>query len=245
MISAIVLTKNNEKSLAKALQSLSFFKEVIVVDTGSTDGTLQIARRFSNVKIFQMPFEGFGALRNKASTLAANDWILAIDSDEEVSVSLQKELLSTALGDEYVYSFPFVNYYNGKEIRWCGWQNETHIRLYNKKRVAFEESHVHEGLKAKNVKIMKNPIFHYSYNNLDDFLKKMMLYSSLFAEENKNKKKASIFKAVTHGVWAFFKSYFFKKGFLGGEEGFIISWYIGVNALYKYLKLLEANKKQC
>jgi len=90
---------------------------------------------------------------------------------------------------------------------------------------------------------LNNPIIHYSYENVGDFLKKMQTYSTLFAEQNQGKKSASSWKAIVHGMFAFFKSYFLKKGFLDGYEGFLISMYNGHTAFYKYIKLYEANKK--
>ncbi len=244
MISAVILTKNNQRTIAKVLSSLENFEEIIVLDTGSSDDTLKIAKNFKNVKVFKSEFSSFGKIRNKASSLASNDWVLAVDSDEVMTKELEDEIMKLRLDSNIVYSIPFLNYFNEKLIKCCGWYPESHVRLYNKNTTHFNESYVHESVNIKNLKIcsLNNFIKHYSYGSIDDFLRKMQIYSTLFAKENKNKKKASVFTAVFHSLFAFFKSYFLKLGIFGGKEGFIISIYNANTVLYKYLKLEEENK---
>ena len=243
MITIAILTKDSEDTIKKTLESTKDFNEVIILDTGSKDRTLDIAKTYKNTKIFKEDFTSFGELRNKAAKLSSNDWILALDSDEEISINLLKEIKDLKLDPSYIYNIPFHNYYNKKLIKCCGWYPEYHIRLYNRKKTQFDTALVHEGLIKKGLKIrkLKNPINHYSYRSLDDFLKKMQIYTSLFAKQNKGK-KSSFTKALIHGFFAFFKCYFLKKGFLNGKEGFIISSYNANTAFYKYLKLDEINR---
>jgi glycosyltransferase involved in cell wall biosynthesis len=246
MISVIILTKNNEKTLQKTLESTIGFEEVILVDTGSTDLSLQIAKKFSHVKIFSKEFrEGFGALRNEAASLASSDWVLMLDSDEVLSPELVKEIKQQSLDPKCVYSLVFINFYNKKPVNFCGWQKERHTRLYHRKFVKYDSSLVHEGLilEEKTTVFLKNPLHHYSYFSTEDFLRKMQIYSSLFAKQNQHKKKSSFSIAIIHSLAAFLKSYFLKGGFLGGKDGFIISMYIANTTLYKYLKLDEENRK--
>lgn len=243
MISVVILTKNCEKTLEKTLISVKEFN-VMLIDTGSSDNTLNIAKKFSNVAIHKEKFLGFGKLRNLGAFFAKNDWILALDSDEVVSDSLKKEILEKNLEKDTVYSIPFLNFFNEKKIKTCGWHKERHIRLYNKKETKFQEKMVHEGvIKKGKVENLKNFINHYSYQSIDDFLKKMQSYTSLFAMQYQNKKKSSIIKAIFHMIFAFFKSYILKRGIFGGKEGFIISFYNANCAYYKYLKLEEYNRK--
>jgi len=249
MISVVILTKNSQKTLKKTLMSVSEIDEVIIIDTGSSDETLNIAKKFKNVKIFHSEFLGFGYLRNFGSKKAKNDWILALDSDEIISKTLEEEILKMILKNnlkrKHIYSIPFLNFFNGKKIKFCGWHKEKHIRLYNKKDTKFDEKLVHEGIVKKklNVENLENYINHYSYLCIDDFIKKMQRYTSLFAKQNENKKKSSIFKAIFHMLFAFLKSYIIKRGIFGGKEGFIISFHNAICAYYKYLKLDECNKK--
>ena len=240
MISAVILTKNSQPLLSKVLSSLESFSEVIILDTGSTDETINIAKKFSNISTYTSFFEGFGPLRNRGAALAKNDWVMAIDSDEILSEALVEEIRQKSLDENCVYCFPFFNFYNEKQIKWCGWYPENHIRLYNRKKTRFNEKKVHEAIEIENLKIdsFKNPILHYPFRSIDDLLVKSQLYSSLYKQNNPDI-RSSVFKAILHGSFAFFKSYFLKRGFLGGREGFIISWYIAHSSFCKYLKLTE------
>ncbi|MFA6916285.1 MAG: glycosyltransferase family 2 protein [Parachlamydiales bacterium] len=245
-ISVTILTKNSQKYLHEVLRSLAAFDEVVIYDTGSTDATLDIAQSYPNVVIFERPFEGFGPSHNKATDLAKNDWILSIDSDEIVTETMLNEIFKTPLNTQTVYSFPRENLYNRKVIRGCGWYPDRQYRLYNRTKTKFSDAQVHEQVITRDMQIveMQYPIRHYSYNSISDFLTKMQLYSDLFAKQNTGKRKASVLTAIGHGSFAFFKSYFLKKGFLDGYEGYIISKYNGHTAFYKYLKLREANLRK-
>jgi glycosyltransferase involved in cell wall biosynthesis len=244
VISVCILAKNSQRSIASTLASLSRFDEVILLDTGSTDQTMDLAKTYSNVQVRQTPFSHFGPLRNQAAQMAKNDWILAVDSDEVLSTELQDEILSLALNSNTVYEIDFHNYYNCKRIMGCGWHPESHIRLYNKRATRFSDSSIHEGVIAKGLQIekLRSPLLHTPYLSVSDFLAKMQLYSDLFAQEKKGKLSASFAKALTHASAAFFKSYIFKYGILMGKEGAIISFYNASMAFYKYLKLAEANR---
>lgn len=241
MISVIILTCNNEKTIKATLDSVKSFNEVILFDTGSKDKTLEIAKNYPRVQVLRTSFIPFGKLRNLAASYAKNDWILAIDSDEVVTDALCKEIQNLVLKENTVYNFPRHNFYNHKQIKTCGWHPEKCIRLYNRQNTSFDTAFVHEGVNVLNQKILtlRAPLYHYPYENLDDFLKKMSLYANLFAEENYQKKKSSIAKAICHGTFHFLRSYIFRYGFIQGKEGFIISWYQGMSAFYKYLKLWE------
>lgn len=242
-ISVTVLTKNSQKYLKEVLSSLTQFDEVVLYDTGSKDDTMSIAREFKNVKIFEAPFEGFGPTHNKATNVCTNDWVLSIDSDEVVSPEMAQEILNTNLKNNCVYSFPRNNYFNGKWIKWCGWYPDKQYRLYNRKCTKFTDAQVHESIivDGQDVVDMKNPIIHYSYASISDFLVKMQFYSELFANQNVGKKSSSLGKALLHSYFTFFKNYILKRGFLGGYEGFVISKYNADTAYYKYLKLYEKN----
>jgi len=244
MISVTILTKNNQKYIREVLESAKTFDEVVIYDNGSTDDTLNIAKEFSNVTIHCGPFLGFGPSHNEASTLAKNDWILSIDSDEIITKEMAEQIKKTTLNEKCVYSFPRHNYFNGKFIKWCGWYPDRQYRLYNRNATRFSEAQVHEAVIVDNMTHipLQYPIKHYSYSSISEFLEKMQLYSNLFAQQYKGKKSSSLPKALLHGIFAFFKSYILKRGFMGGYEGFVISLYNGHTAYYKYLKLREANK---
>jgi glycosyltransferase involved in cell wall biosynthesis len=241
MITATVLTKNSQKTLKKTLDSLLKFPEVIVLDSGSTDATLKLAKSYLNATVHTTPFLGFGPMHNYCAKLANYDWILSIDSDEVVSEALADEILSLSLDPESVYSLDRKNYFNGKPIKWCsGWHPDRVIRLYNRTKTRFSNDLVHEKVESNDLDIvpLASPLLHTPYQEIGDFLDKMQHYTTLFAEQRKGE-ESSLPRALLHGWGAFMKSYFFKRGFLGGKEGFIISAYNGHTAFYKYLKLSE------
>ncbi len=246
VISVCILAKNSESTLLATLSSLSRFQEIILLDTGSTDRTMEIAGSFANVRVFETPFTGFGLLRNQAAALASNDWIFAVDSDEIVTKALDDEISSFSLDGGSLYEIDFHNYFNGRRIFGCGWHPERHIRLYNRKSTRFSDSSLHEGVLTNQLRIvrLKHPIIHTPYRSISDFLAKMQHYSDLFAQEYKGRRSSSFSKALFHGAAAFLRSYIIKRGFLSGSEGFTISMYNANVAFYKYLKLAEANRKK-
>jgi len=246
MISICILTKNAALTIQKTLESTLSFPEVLLLDNGSTDKTLELAKQYPNVKIFETPFSGFGPLRNEAASLAQNDWILALDSDEILSPKLTDELQTLSLQSTSIYSISRLNFYNNRQIKGCGWHPERVIRLYHRSNTSYCNSAVHESVLKKNLKVMhlKNPILHTPYRTTSDFLSKMQHYSTLFAEQNRNKKKSSFTKALIHGAFAFFRSYFLKRGFIDGKEGFLISLYNANTSFYKYIKLKELNDQK-
>lgn len=245
-ITVTILTKNSQKYLKEVLDAASAFDEVLVCDTGSTDFTLDIAKTYPNVTVCKEAFVGFGPTHNIASNLARNDWILSVDSDEIITPDLAKEILNTFLEDSCVYSVPRHNEYKGVWVKWCGWYPDRVNRLYNRSKTRFNDNLVHEAIIAEGFKeiALKSPLRHYSYDSVSNFLSKMQSYSDLFAAQNQGKKTSSMLKALLHGFFAFFKSYFLKKGFLGGSVGLEISIYNANTAFYKYLKLAEFNNQR-
>jgi len=247
MISATVLTKNCAATLGETLASLTTFPEVIILDSGSTDGTLEVAAHFPNVKIFKSFFDGFGPMHNRATSLASHDWILSVDSDEVLSDDLIEEIHALTLSPDSVYLIERDNYFNGKRIRGCsGWYPDCVVRLYNRRKTKFSNASIHEKVESNGLKVvsLKHPIRHTPYRGMHDFLAKMQVYSTLFAEQNRGKKESSFLKALLHGSFAFLRSYVVRRGLLAGKEGFIISAYIGQTAFYKYLKLAELNQEK-
>ena len=246
-ISATILTKNSAPLLGEVLASLDWCNEVVILDTGSTDGTLSIAASFANVSLHQLrgSFPGFGRAHRHAVGLARNDWILSVDSDEIVSPELAAEIAALPLDPRTVYAIPFQNYYNGKHITTCGWSPDRHERLFNRTVTDFCASEVHERVQTAALAVisLQNPISHYSYRSIDDFLRKMSAYTHLFAAQHAGKKDASAAKAVARSVWAFVKSYVLEGGFLQGGEGLTVSAYKSQVVFWKYLMLHERNRR--
>lgn len=244
-ITVTILTKNSQKYIKECLESLVKFDEIILLDNGSIDDTMDMAKTFKNVKIYENEFIGFGALKNLAVSKARNNWILSIDSDEIFSSELVDEILNLDLDKQKVYSILRDNYYNKKLVKCCGWNNDWVNRLFNKKVSAFNDKQVHESLILNDsIKLEKlqNRFKHYSFDNASQLLAKMDRYSTLYAKEHKNSKSSSPTKALVRSIFSFIKNYFFQKGFMCGYEGLIISISNANGVFYKYIKLYELNK---
>lgn len=242
MISVCILTKNSALTLKSTLESVSAFPEVLILDNGSTDETIEIAKSFPNVRLIEKPFIGFGPLRNQAAELANYPWILALDSDEILSPSLVEELRNLQLEPSFSYKIARHNYYNGKRIKGCGWDPEYVARLYHKEITRFSDSQVHESLIVNQSKVLQFPMLHTPYRSTSEFLAKMQHYSTLFALQNRGIKSSSFTKALFHGLFAFFRSYVIQRGIFCGKEGFLISLYNANTTFYKYMKLAEENQ---
>ena len=243
-ISVTILTKNSAACLAECLSALEAFDEVVIVDNGSTDDTISVASGFRNVTLYEHPFIGFGPLKNIAVDKASNDWILSVDSDEIVTPELTREILSLELDRKLIYAVERDNYYHRRLIRGCGWQNDRVQRLFNRKRTRFDDKLIHEGLANREglkTELLQGRLRHYSYDNASQLVHKMQHYSTLWAEENQGRKKATPFKALLYGMITFFKSYVLKSGWQYGYEGLLISISNANGAFYKYIKLYEAD----
>ncbi|MDB2614012.1 glycosyltransferase family 2 protein [Chlamydiales bacterium] len=238
MISVTILTKNSERYIRDVLEALISFDEVIIGDTGSDDETIQIASTFSNVKIVQFPFMGFGPSHNRLSSYTKNEWVLSIDSDEIMHESLVKEIHALKLDKKCLYSFSRHNYYRGIWIKTCHWYPDRVIRLYNKGKTQFSNRLVHEMIETDGMDVipLKGFVKHIPFDQPENFIRKLQSYSTLWAEQNPN--KGSYTKASLHGLWAFFRSYILKRGFLQGGVGLEISLYNGLSSFYKYIKAI-------
>ena len=158
-------------------------------------------------------------------------------------MSLFEEIHATLLIPNFAYAIARKNFYNGKWIKGCGWHPDYVTRLYHRGSTRFSEAKVHESLLVQEMKIVyfRASLHHTPYQNTADFLEKMQFYSTLFAEQHRNRCPSSIWKAFFHAFFTFLKSYFLKKGFLLGKEGFFISLYNSNTVFYKYVKLMEKN----
>ena len=243
-ISFVILSKNNEKTIERTLSSTKSFPEVVLVDSGSCDATLSIARKFPNVRIFERAFTNFSEQRNFGASKASYDWIFQLDSDEELTSELIEELKTTSFDSKTIYGIPFRNFFHDQEIRYGGWYPDIHRRFYDRRETRFIPSHyVHEDLEKTEMKIAstKGHILHYSYRDFHHFLEKMQFYTDLFALQHVGKRKSSYWKAIYKSLYMFLRTYILRKGFLDGGLGFFIAYYQAQTSFFKYIKLYEKN----
>ena len=240
-ISVTMLTKNSSRYIEACLSSLVDFDEVVVLDNGSTDDTLEIAQRFANVKIFTSEFIGFGPLKNLAQTHASHDWILSIDSDEVLTPELRQAIQNTIFDEQCIYGFNRLNHFKGQPVHCCGWDKDTVKRIYNRTRTQFDNAQVHESIQMQGLTLttIRGNLLHYSYDSIEELIDKLQKYSTLWAEQNYQKKTSSIFKAVYKSLFAFFKNYILQKGILHGGIGLLISVCAAFGVFAKYAKLKD------
>lgn len=244
-ITVTMITKNASAFLIESLSALESFDEVIVLDNGSSDNTIELAQKFANVVVYESEFIGFGPLKNLALSYASHNWILSVDSDEILSASLVREIADLKLDKNKVYSILRDNYYKERHMLCCGWQGDFVMRLFNKNSVKFNNNQVHESLElSKDITVEKlhHTMKHYTYQSTAQLISKMDYYSTLWAEDYCGTKSSSPFKASIRSLFAFVKFYIFKKGFLNGYEGLLISVTNANGVFYKYMKLYEANR---
>lgn len=230
-LSIAMITKDAQKTIETSIKSALFADEVVVIDSGSNDSTVDICKSLG-CKVIQKEWMGFGKQKQFAIKECKNEWIFVLDSDEVITKELQDEILSTVDSKTSIngYKVARLNYFFGKPIKHCGLYPDYTIRLFKKGYGTFSDDEVHEKLVIKgNVGILKNHMIHYAYDNIDDFIAKQNRYSSLNAKQNR-------LKAVINPYWTFFKIYFLKRGFLDGWRGFVIAKLYGQYTFWKYIK---------
>lgn len=244
-ISVIVITKDEEKNIIDCLKSVEWADEIIVVDSESTDRTVELARQFTN-KIFTRKWEGYVSQKRYALSLAGNEWVLSLDADERITPELKQEILNLTPTNFSGYKIRRKNFLLKKEIRSCGWEKDYQLRLMKKDKTDFSDRLVHEKFIVDGeVGTLKYPMLHYTFSSLTDYLNKINYYTSLKAQELfKKKKKVGAWKIISHTVSAFFTFFIFRKGFKDGIYGLIISFLHSFSTMMNYVKLWELQNKK-
>jgi len=247
MLSVLIRTKNEEKNIERAIRSVqSLADEIVVLDSGSTDRTVEIAKNLG-AKVFFKEWEGYDKQLNYGIGLCSKDWVLVLDADEEVSSELRESIRKELKSPSYeVYKLCRKTFYLGDFLNHA-WYPEWRVRLFKKGKVRFEgelhESVVFEGKAGK----LKGDIYHYSYKSLEDQYLKTVKYAKIMANRMKEEgKKFRLYSLIFNPLWHFFKIYFLKLGFLDGVRGFLVamSGAIYVFLKYKFLYELELKDKK-
>lgn len=247
-LSVIIITKNEADNIEHCLNAVQWADEIIVVDSGSTDDTLAICRRYTQRVYSTDDWPGYGPQKNRALAYATSDWVLSIDADEIVTPELADEikaLLSQKLPIPYsVYAIPRRSEYCGRVLYHGDWGADYCRRLFKRGTIQFKPIPVHESLLFEGQPGKLNGILlHKTYRDLHEMLSKLNEYTTLSARHHaKQGKKGSLRKAILHGLWTFFRNYFIRRGFLDGAEGFICAVSCAENSYYRYLKLRQAKR---
>lgn len=248
-ITGLVITLNEEKNIQSVIENLNFVDELIVVDSFSTDQTIEIIKKFPHVKLVQNKFENYSAQRNLALSLASHEWILFLDADERIPESLQKEICTITKSPDAANAYYFYRkfFFKSKPLHFSGWQTDKNIRLFKKDKGHYiPDRLVHEILKVEGRKsILKNKLIHYSYSDYETYKSKMVYYAHLKAKELFQKNiKPNFFHFWVKPCYKFFLTYIIRLGILDGKKGIIICYLNALSVYKRYpeLKRLHKNK---
>ena len=241
-LSVVVITRDSETVIRRCLESVKWAGEIVVVDSGSTDRTVEIARELgARVKVTD-DWPGYGPQKNRALDLATGEWVLSLDSDEWVTPELRAEIERAVAspGGKAAFRMPRRSSFCGRFMRHSGWWPDYVTRLFRRDAARFSADLAHERLIATGaVGRLAQPILHEAIADLDQMLAKMNSYSSAGARMFHEKgRRASLFAALLHGGWAFFRTYVLRAGFLDGREGLILAIANAEGSYYRYLKLM-------
>ena len=242
-LSAYIIAYNEVNKIADAISSVLWADEVVVADSASTDGTDRIAEELG-ARVVQIPFEGFGHLRNRAVEVCMHEWVLSIDTDEQCTPEVRDEILALLAGtpSHDAYLVPRRNYFMGRWITHSGWYpNFRQPQLFRKGAMQYMELPVHEGyelLTDKPVGRLEQAIWQIPFRDFEEVVKKANRYSSLGALKLADR-RVSMGAALVHGMWSFLKHYVAKRGFLDGWAGFVIAFGNFEGTFYRYAKRFE------
>lgn len=241
-ISCVVITLNEEENIRRTLEAVSWCDEIIIVDSGSEDKTIDICKEF-DCKIFKKEFEGYGRQKCYAISLAKNNWILNIDSDEMVSDNLKNEIESIFSEDKINFNGFYLLrslVFLGKRFKYGRESKEYHLRLFNRKYGNFNSNKIHEKVELIGpTGKLKGTLYHYSYSSIDQYFRKFNTYTTKSAQvlfdDGKNGRSAAVI-IIGFPVY-FFKNYFVYRNFLNGTQGFLWAFFSSLYPVVKYFKL--------
>lgn len=245
-ISAVIITRNEEENIAACLDSVAWVDEIVIVDSGSTDRTEEICRRYTD-RFYFRAWDGYTSQRNAAHDLAASDWILSLDADERITPQLADEIravLAESPPDVHGYDLPYKVYYRDKWLRHGGFYPEKHLRLFRRGRGRYGDRIVHEAMTVDGrTRTLTHHVEHYTYRSVSDYLERMERYSSLSAEEyHRQGRTTGPSRMAGHAVGNFLKMYILQRGCLDGYEGFLMAVLYSIYTFVKYAKLRELNR---
>jgi len=246
-LSVTIITKNEAENIRACLESVAWADEIIVVDSGSSDDTVKICNEMGAKVYVTEDWPGFGIQKNRALPHATGVWVLSLDADERVTPELRSEIetVINEPGEFAGFRIPRLSSFCGRYMRHSGWYPDYVTRLFRRGTAEFSNDLVHESLLVNGaIGKLGNPLIHNTFSDLEELLAKINQYSTAGARMLGEKgKSATLKKAVFHGVWAFFRTYILRAGFLDGREGFMLSVSTAESTYYRYVKLMLLNKR--
>lgn len=239
-ISATIITFNEERNVARVIESLRCCDEILVLDSGSNDRTVEIAKKLG-ARVVEASWHGYAVQKNIAAELAAHDWILALDADESLSEALEAEIWQIKkAGPKYDgFTVPRLAQYLGRWILHSGWHPDRKVRLFNKHKAKWVGDFVHESVTVSgSVGHLNSNLLHFTCSSLSEHLRTMDSYTTLAAQEiAAREQNVGFAKLLFDPPWTFFRTYVVKAGFLDGVEGLAIAY---MAALYNFVKYSKA-----
>lgn len=248
-LSAIIITRNEERNLGDCLASLAgLVQQIVVVDSNSTDRTVEIAQQYGAIVAQPPDWPGFGPQKNRALDLAACDWVLSIDADERLTPALVDEI-HAVLNDPAranAYEISRSSWYCGRFIRHSGWSPDYVLRLFRRGSARFTDDLVHERVVSQGrVARLSEPMLHYTYRDFSDVLSAVDRYSTASAQQAFARgRRATVATALGHGLWAFLRTYVFRRGFLDGQYGLALAISNAEASYYRYIKIWHIGRAQ-
>lgn len=245
-LSLVVITLNAEKHLSRCLKSVPFAADVVVLDSGSTDRTVEIARGHG-ARVFLEEWRGFGPQKQRATDLAAHEWVLNLDADEALSRESQSEILELLHGQpvDDAYALPRLSRHLGRWIRHGGWYPDYQVRLYDRARARWTPVQLHEKVEAERIGRLRQPLLHWVFHDLTHQVQTNNRYSSLGADDLAMVgRRFSLLHLIVKPKIKFLETYFWKRGFLDGLPGFIIAVGAAYSVFLKWAKLWEKTSGQ-
>ena len=242
-LSAVLIVKNEASSLAACLQTLSWADEIIILDAGSSDRTVEIAKQFTDKVFIEADWPGYGVQRQRAQERASGDWVMMIDADEHVTPELAAAIKSVVTNNDQtrVYALPRLSWVFGRFIRHGGWYPDYVVRLYPRHKAEYGAEKVHEKLHFPDdmeVVKLKGDLLHYTYRDMQHYLVKSAAYAAAWAEQRQaSNKKASLMQGLWHGLACFLRMYLLRLGLLDGWQGLLLALLSGHSTFVKYADL--------
>lgn len=242
-LSAVLIVRNEASILAECLAALDWVDEIVVLDSGSEDDSVAIAKQYTDKVFVDTEWQGFGVQRQRAQRYASGDWVFMIDADERVTPELKAEIRRVVEQDNQnqVYLIPILPWCFGRFIRHSGWYPEHKIRLYPCAKARYGDDRVHEKLVIdagmQNV-YLNGDLLHFTYRNMEHYLVKSARYANEWALARQQVgRSASLLQGITHGIGCFIKMYLLKRGFLDGPQGFLLAVLSAHSTFVKYADL--------
>ena len=249
-LTVALIVKNEELNLAKCLETVKWADEIVVLDAGSSDKTIEIAKQYTDKVYINADWQGYGVQRQRLQEYVMTDWILMLDADERLTTELTSEIKKAITLDNKntVYALPRLSWCFGDFIRHSGWYPDYVTRLYAKDTAQYSSQLVHEKLEysnSVNMNKLKGDLLHYTYRDLEHYLVKSAGYASAWAEQREQRgKSSSLLQGFLHGVACFLKMYVFRFGFLDGRQGLLLAMLSAHSTFAKYADLWVRKQKK-